>query len=88
MQADGNAVLYSTASGAALWNTRTNGHPGAAFALLDDGNLIVLAPDWRILWSSGTAGHPGSAFVVQDDGNSVLYAASGAPVWQSGTCCR
>ncbi|MFF7632296.1 hypothetical protein ACFZB9_03980 [Kitasatospora sp. NPDC008050] len=85
MQADGNLVLYSTATGKALWSTVTWGHPGAYAAMQPDGNLVVYDVNNQALWSSGTNGHATTRLIVQDDRNLVLYDRFGAPIWATGT---
>ncbi|QHC58347.1 excalibur calcium-binding domain-containing protein [Rathayibacter sp. VKM Ac-2760] len=50
MQGDGNAVVYS-ASGRALWQTGTDGRPGARMVMQNDGNLVVYSSSGA-LWSS------------------------------------
>jgi len=85
MQGDGNAVLYE--GNGALWQTATEGAPGAGGAEISmqpDGNLVVYSSSGNPDWNSKTEGHGGAAFAVQDDGNLVIYA-NGAPIWQSHT---
>jgi hypothetical protein len=53
MQNDGNFVLYS-ASHAAVWSSRTAGHPGAFLVLQDDGNLVIYDSNGAALWASNT----------------------------------
>ncbi|MCX4749822.1 hypothetical protein OG455_30635 [Kitasatospora sp. NBC_01287] len=100
MQSDGNLVLYSLNSGAALWSTGTYNHPGAWAAFQSDGNLVVYQPQQDpvtgspvypvpgtsayALWNTG--GHPGGVRAsVQDDSNFVIYDANTNPLWSSGT---
>ncbi|MFV0460282.1 MAG: SpoIID/LytB domain-containing protein [Actinomycetales bacterium] len=52
MQTDGNLVLYR--AGAALWQSRTAGRPGAFAVLQDDGNLVLYSPTGQPLFSTGT----------------------------------
>jgi hypothetical protein len=87
MQGDGNLVLYVAGPGAgstAIWNSRTQGHPGAYAIMQGDGNLVVYYSG-RALWNSGTSGHPGAHAVVQNDGNTVIYDTSGRWLWQTRT---
>ena len=68
MQTDGNLVLYDTSggSGAARWNSHTEGHPMAFLNVQDDGNLVVYkaGADREIaanaLWAAGSNGPSGS----------------------------
>jgi len=82
MQGDGNLVLYTQSR--ALWNSRTDGHPGARAIMQSDGNLVVYDPENHPLFDTRTAGHPGAGLAVQDDGNAVLYQA-GRAIWASNT---
>lgn len=87
MQSDGNLVLYSH-SGSPLWNSKTEGHPGARAIMQGDGNLVVYAVSGQALWSSETGGNPandGAALDVQSDGNVVVYTTGGTAVWSTGT---
>ncbi len=54
MQNDGNLVFY-TSSGSAAWASNTGGHPGAYFAIQDDGNLVIYHRGSAI-WASATSG--------------------------------
>lgn len=54
MQTDGNLVAY--AGNQVLWDTGTQGHPGAWLNVQDDGNLVVYDTANRPLWSSHTVG--------------------------------
>ncbi|WP_051969950.1 ricin-type beta-trefoil lectin domain protein [Kitasatospora azatica] len=84
LQADGNLVLYSKATGHARWSSNTWGHPGATAVMQPDGNLVVYAPQGWPLWSSNTWNHSSTNLVLQDDDNLVLYA-HGTGLWASGT---
>lgn len=79
-QGDGNLVLYSTATNAAVWWTGTTGVPGQ-FVLQTDGNLVIYDAATTALWFTGTAGNANAFFAVQSDGNVVLYSAAGVPLW-------
>ncbi len=50
MQGDGNLVLYNKST--PLWNSKTQGNPGAWLAMQDDGNLVVYRSDGVALWAS------------------------------------
>jgi hypothetical protein len=55
MQDDGNFVVYDDAQHP-LFNSGTNGNPGAFIILQDDGNLVVYASDTLTpLWQSATS---------------------------------
>ena len=83
MQGDGNLVLYSPAG--ALWDSGTEGNPGAWAVLQSDGNLVVYSASDVALWDT-TTNSPGDLAWVQGDGNFVLYTAGDASVlWQAGT---
>ncbi|WP_275906263.1 protease pro-enzyme activation domain-containing protein [Burkholderia semiarida] len=74
MQDDGNLVLYNTTNGAAVWNTRTYGNPGAYAVFQTDGNFVVYSANGTPLWYSATYGQSGEQYLaVQDDGNMVIY---------------
>jgi hypothetical protein len=84
MQPDGNLVMYRKRDGAAIWSTRTSGHPGAYAVMQSDGNLVVYRKGGGpstggALWSSRTYGHPGAYAIMQDDGNLVIYKKGGGP---------
>jgi surface antigen len=82
MQGDGNLVLY-TASGSALWSTRTAGVSGAWAIVQGDGNFVVYNNSNQPVWHTGTFGNSGSWLNVQTDGNVVLYTASNQPLYAS-----
>ncbi|NHZ66477.1 hypothetical protein [Massilia genomosp. 1] len=52
MQGDGNFVEYSKFA-VPLWNTGTNGNPGAWLSVQDDGNLVVYSRVNTPLWNIG-----------------------------------
>lgn len=55
MQDDGNFVVYDSFQNP-LFDTHTNGHPGAFIILQDDGNLVVYDGDGVTpLWQSVTS---------------------------------
>ena len=75
---DGNFVVYDgpPANNKWIWQTRTNGQPGTALAMLADGNL-VLYRDTTPLWQTATHGRGPGRLVMQDDGNLVIYYVQG-----------
>lgn len=84
MQADGNLVLSSLATGKTLWSTSTSGNPGAFATLRSDGNFVVYnAGATTALWSSGTS--TGTVMQIQNDANMVLYDGTGAAIWKTNT---
>jgi hypothetical protein len=95
MQPDGNLVMYRKRDGAAIWSSRTYGHPGAYAVMQSDGNLVVYRKGGGpttggSLWASNTSGHSGAYAVMQDDGNLVVYRKGGGPttggsLWASNT---
>ncbi|POX44899.1 hypothetical protein C3488_31370, partial [Streptomyces sp. Ru72] len=83
MQADGNLVLYSLATGKSLWSSGTSGNPGA-WATFQSGNLVVYdVGATKTLWSSGTS--TGTVLQIQNDANVVMYDGTGAAVWKTNT---
>ncbi|MEU9476159.1 hypothetical protein AB0D93_10520, partial [Streptomyces sp. NPDC048191] len=78
---------------AAIWSSRTNGHPGAYAVMQQDGNFVIYDANNRFLWNTNTAGTPDNAgawAVLQDDGNFVIYRSYGGPtrgqaIWSSNT---
>jgi pseudomonalisin len=84
---DGNLVLYWKGHGA-LWNSHTEGNPGAYAVMQDDGNFVVYSKGKTALWNSVTFGNPGSYLEVQDDGNLVVYNPGRHALWNSHTCCH
>ncbi|MDH6141309.1 hypothetical protein P3T35_003326 [Kitasatospora sp. GP30] len=85
MQADGNLVLYSQATGRSLWSTGTWGHPGATATLQADGNLVVYGTGHNSLWSTGTWGHPGGRAILLDTADLAVLDSLGNQLWHSGT---
>ena len=84
LQADGDLVLSSDASGA-FWSAGLAGRGGAVAVMQDDGNFVVYSGTSVPLWSTHSDGHAGAVVSLQDDGNLVVYDASGAVLWASGT---
>ena len=89
MQTDGNLVLY--AGTRALWNSRTQGNPGAVFHQQVDGNLVVYSTGGKALWNSGSrwpVDYP-TRLRLQNDGNLTLAGSDSAwrfrTIWQTGT---
>ena len=78
MQTDGNLVLYYQSQADPLWDSRTDGNPGATATLQTDGNLVVYAANGTTpLWAATTSGRaPDANLVLQDDGNLVLYGTN------------
>lgn len=60
MQGDGNLVVYDAAGGY-VWDTSTNGQPGAYLEVQDDGNVVVYRSDRHALWATNTVQPPGPA---------------------------
>jgi peptidoglycan/xylan/chitin deacetylase (PgdA/CDA1 family) len=79
MQRDGNLVVY-TSDGRVLWESQTNGNPGASAVMQRDGNFVLYSASGRALWESRTDNHPGAWLAVQTDGNVVVYDSAG-PLW-------
>jgi surface antigen len=87
MQTDGNLVEYNS-NGRPLWDSETNGHPGAYAALqASDGNLVVYPQAGSFLWTAAVPKSPGDRLCIQDDGNLVVYSAwpVNAPLWATMT---
>jgi hypothetical protein len=97
MQTDGNLVLYYESQSDPLWNSDTEGNPGAYAIMQTDGNLVVYpGGGGSALWNSASNGAPNATLVMQTDGNAVVYgnslgqqsdATSAAPyaAWNTGT---
>ncbi len=84
MQADGNLVLTSLATGKTLWSTSTSGNLGAFATLRSDGNFVVYnAGATTTLWSTGTT--TGTVMQIQNDANMVLYDGTGTAIWKTDT---
>jgi hypothetical protein len=49
MQTDGNLVMYNS-SNVAVWETITDGNPGAFLNRQEDGNLVVYSSGSSPLW--------------------------------------
>ena len=58
MQGDGNLVAYDAAV-RPLWNSKTNGHPGAYLAIQNSGNIVVYYGDTPLWWSNFRPGGSG-----------------------------
>ncbi|MEV7603361.1 hypothetical protein AB0O91_38935 [Kitasatospora sp. NPDC089797] len=92
MQYDGNLVIYNN-TGQPLWNSQTEGFPGAYAIMQEDGNFVVYqGTQW--LWNSRTGGNTGHYLYLcfQTDGNLVVYAplpnminCNSDRLWWSGT---
>ena len=82
MQPDGNLVEYGDGF-RVLWNTNTQGNPGAYTVFQVDGNLVVYSSSGKPLWASGVRSGA-NQFIVQEDGNLVTYNSGRQPLWASG----
>ena len=84
MQDDGNAVVYNTQTGLAIWATGTNGTGTAPykFVFQTDGNMCVYDNTDSAKWCSGTNGKVSSSahLSVGNNGNLCLTG-----VWCSGS---
>jgi hypothetical protein len=79
MQGDGNLVAYGP-GGRVIWNSMTDGNPGAYATMQSDGNLVVYSAAGTALWNSHTDGNPG-AFLVLNDGGALEIVDQGAVIW-------
>jgi hypothetical protein len=84
LQPDGNLVLYS-ASGVALWSSKTDGRPVAVTTMQADGNLVLYESGPKGDLATHTSQNPRSHLIVQDDGNVVIYRADGSAIWATNT---
>ena len=79
MQGDGNLVEYGP-GGQVIWDSATNGNPGASAIMQGDGNLVVYSSAGTALWDSGTYGHAGASLVLNDGGTlEIVY--QGTVIW-------
>lgn len=97
---DGNLVEYVLKSDHkwhALWDTQTDGNPGASAQIQgNDGNFVVYSSSHHPLWAAwGLLPHqpapnyPNDRLCLQTDGNLVIYAAnSNTAVWTTDTYIR
>jgi hypothetical protein len=85
MQADGNLVVYSTATGHPLWSAQTNGHSGATATMQADGNLVIHDAGGTALWSTNSSNHPGARAVLLDTADLAVVDGSGNQLWHSGS---
>lgn len=69
----------------AVWNSQTNGNPGAFAYFQGDGNLVVYRSDWLPLWHSQTSGNPNSTLVLSYDGNLSIFNTQSGRVWSTNT---
>jgi len=83
MQTDGNAVEYGIGN-VVLWQTDTDGNPGAYLDPQADGNLVVRSSSGAALWNSGSGQQSATQLTIGTDGNIVMRNGSSA-VWDSGT---
>ena len=86
MQHDGNFVIYR--GGSAIWQTKTNGNPGAKALFQANGNFAVFNTNHSALFSTNTPDMNGKRLVMQGDGNLVTYNFSGRPIWASGSVVK
>lgn len=83
MQTDGNLVVYAPGH-KALWQSNTDGNPGAYLLIQTDGNIVVYSSAGKALWYSGV--RPNASYVImQSDGNLVQYNSSNAALWNTNT---
>lgn len=83
MQHDGNFVIYR--GGSAIWQTKTNGNPGAKALFQANGNFAVFNTNNSAPFSTNTPNMNGKKLVMQGDGNLVIYNFSGRPIWATGS---
>lgn len=82
---DGNLVLRDGNS--AVWDSGTQGHPGASLAFQGDGNLVIYDRSGKPLWNSRV--DPSAAELdLQGDCNLVVYDRFRQPRWSSGSHCK
>lgn len=80
MQRDGNLVLYTGSR--PLWESGTDGHPGATGLMEKNGDFVVVSKSGRVLWNTKTSGHVGASLVLENDGNLSLEAGASI-LWSS-----
>lgn len=80
LQADGNLVLYDTATDTEVWSTQTTGSGGTQLAMQTDGNLVLYTATGAPVWQSATSGTE-NHLAMQSDGNLVVYSSIGVPLW-------
>ncbi|MFJ4809542.1 hypothetical protein [Streptomyces longwoodensis] len=89
MQGDGNLVLYcTTPAGKYLWDTATDGNPGAYAVFQEDGNLVVYTKEDIPIWDSGTWGRGATFARISNNGNFAIYRDINHPLWSTGTADR
>ncbi|MGW3018937.1 hypothetical protein [Streptomyces longwoodensis] len=89
MQGDGNLVLYcTTPAGKYLWDTATDGNPGAYAVFQEDGNLVVYTKEDILIWDSGTWGRGATFARISNNGNFAIYRDINHPLWSTGTADR
>ena len=69
MQGDGNLVMYGP-GGTYVWDTATDGHPGAWLVIQDDGNVVIYDSAGNPLWATDT-------MIVRRDVPGFLPSTSG-----------
>ncbi|MEW1860705.1 ricin-type beta-trefoil lectin domain protein [Streptomyces sp. NPDC088194] len=86
MQADGDLVLTSLATGAQVWHSGTSGNPGAYAKFGTDGNLGVYTTTGTSKWSTGLTATTGATFKVRNDSTVAVVASNGTTaLWTQGT---
>jgi len=80
MQEDGNLVEYQGSK--VVWQSGTDGNPGAVLTYQRDGNLTIVANN-RALWSSGTAGQSAGRVYLDSTGAFRVHDANGTARWGS-----
>ncbi len=81
LQTDGNLVLYSALTGAAVWHSQTYGQPVTGALMQADGNF-VLYNGASPIWHSRTWGNPGAKLVLDDQGLKIV-SALGQALWHA-----
>jgi hypothetical protein len=85
-QSDGNLVLYSEATGNAVWASGTNGRGATDLDWSASGYIKIKNSSGTTLCTVGALNPaPGGVADVQSDGNFVFYNTSGTATWSSGT---
>lgn len=92
LQHDGNLVLSSNTTGAAIWHTATGGSGATSFHVQPDSNLVLYkgtpSPATAV-WASHsqTGTGPGSTQLEIDGGSLLLkFTPGGATAWRKPDC--
>lgn len=80
MQEDGNLVEYQGSR--VVWQSGTDGNPGAVLTYQRDGNLTIVANN-TALWSSGTSGRSAGRVYLDNSGTFRVHDAAGTARWES-----